>query len=203
MYVYGIRGIARPRLVSLQWIHNERDGVSNHQPHDCLLSRLFRHRSRKTSKHCVSGLCEGKSPVTGEFPAQRASNVENISIWWRHHVINYISNRTQSANYHECVLNSETLKCLVPKVPLRVLYSSWFTSMTCFLFPLCLCQHFLQMMQTCFVLDNWNPDDMLQEMYIDMGNLFQGESKSHYTEKKQSSCYLQQCISQDLWAISI
>ena len=30
-------------------------------------------------------LCEGNSPVTGEFPAQRASNVENVSIWWRHH----------------------------------------------------------------------------------------------------------------------
>ena len=27
------------------------------------------------------------SPVTGEFPAQRASNAENVSIWWRHHDI--------------------------------------------------------------------------------------------------------------------
>ena len=62
-----------------------RDGVSNHQPHDCLLNRLFRHRSKKTSKLRVIGLCEGNSPVTGEFPAQRASNAENISIWWRHH----------------------------------------------------------------------------------------------------------------------
>ena len=26
------------------------------------------------------------SPVTGEFPAQRVSNTENVSIWWRHHV---------------------------------------------------------------------------------------------------------------------
>ena len=25
--------------------------------------------------------------MTGEFPAQRASNAENISIWWRHHGI--------------------------------------------------------------------------------------------------------------------
>ena len=25
-------------------------------------------------------------PVTGEFPAQKASNVENASIWWRHHI---------------------------------------------------------------------------------------------------------------------
>ena len=43
--------------------------------------------SKKTSKLRVTGLCEGNSPVTTEFPAQRASNAENISIWWRHHVI--------------------------------------------------------------------------------------------------------------------
>ena len=23
--------------------------------------------------------------MTGEFPAQRSSNAENVSIWWRHH----------------------------------------------------------------------------------------------------------------------
>ena len=33
----------------------------------------------------VTGLCEGNSPVTGEFPTQRVSNAENLSIWWRHH----------------------------------------------------------------------------------------------------------------------
>ena len=27
----------------------------------------------------------GNSPVTGEFPAQMASNAENVSIWWRNH----------------------------------------------------------------------------------------------------------------------
>ena len=31
------------------------------------------------------GFCEGNSPLTGEFPAQRASNAENASIWWRYH----------------------------------------------------------------------------------------------------------------------
>ena len=71
---------------ALQWRHNERDGVSTHQPHDCLLNRLFRCRSYKTSKLRVTGLCEGNSPLTGEFPTQRASNAENVSIWWRHHV---------------------------------------------------------------------------------------------------------------------
>ena len=73
----------------LQWRHNEPDGVSNHQPHDCLLNRLFRRRSKKTLKLCVTGLCEGNLPVTGDFPAQRSSNTENVSIWWRHHAIEY------------------------------------------------------------------------------------------------------------------
>ena len=61
------------------------DGVSNHQPYDCLLNHLFRRRSKEASKLRVTGLCEGNSPVTGEFPAQRASNEENVSIWWSHH----------------------------------------------------------------------------------------------------------------------
>ena len=72
-------------LYALWWRHNECDGVSNHQLRDCLLSRLFRRKSKKTSKLRVTGLCVGNSSVTGEFPAQRASNVENVSIWWRHH----------------------------------------------------------------------------------------------------------------------
>ena len=69
----------------LLWRHNGRDSVSNHQPHDCLLNRLLRRRSKQTSKLCVTGLCAGNSPGTGEFLAQRASNAENVSIWWRHH----------------------------------------------------------------------------------------------------------------------
>ena len=36
--------------LSLLWRHNRHDGVSNHQPHDCLLNHLFRCRSKKTSK---------------------------------------------------------------------------------------------------------------------------------------------------------
>ena len=44
--------------------------ASNHQPHDCLLNRSFRRF------------------FTDLFPAQRASNAENVSIWWRHHDLN-------------------------------------------------------------------------------------------------------------------
>ena len=52
-----------------------------------LLNRLFRRRSKKTSKLRVIGIHAWNSPVTGEFPAQRDSNAENVSIWWRHHVV--------------------------------------------------------------------------------------------------------------------
>ena len=55
------------------------------QPNDCLLNRLFRRRSKKTSKPRVTGLCAGNSPGTGEFPAQRASNAANVSICLLHH----------------------------------------------------------------------------------------------------------------------
>ena len=41
--------------------------------------------SKKTQKFRVTDLCAGNSPVTGEFPAQRAGDTENVSIGWRHH----------------------------------------------------------------------------------------------------------------------
>ena len=59
---------------SSQWRHNGRgDGVSNHRCIDCLLSRLLRRKSKKTSKLRVTGLCEGDPPVIGGFRPQRAS----------------------------------------------------------------------------------------------------------------------------------
>ena len=64
---------------SLQWRHN-------HQPYDWFPNRLFRHRSKKTSKLRVIGLCAGNAPVTGEFPSQMASDAEKVSIWWRHNM---------------------------------------------------------------------------------------------------------------------
>ena len=48
-------------------------------------NRSHRRRSKKISKLRVTGLWN--SPVTGQFPAQMASNTENISILWRHHDI--------------------------------------------------------------------------------------------------------------------
>ena len=70
---------------TVQWRHNGCDSVPNHQPHDCLLNRLFRRRSKKTPKLRITGLCAGNSLVAGEFPAQMTSNAEYDSIWWRYH----------------------------------------------------------------------------------------------------------------------
>ena len=73
---------------SLLWHHNERDSVSNHQPYDCLLNRLLKAQIKETPRLRVTGLCDGNPPVTGEFPVQRVSNAENVSIQWRHHLEN-------------------------------------------------------------------------------------------------------------------
>ena len=53
--------------IALQWRHNGHDGISNHQPHDCLFNCLFRRRSKKKSKLRVTGLCVGNSLGTSEF----------------------------------------------------------------------------------------------------------------------------------------
>ena len=53
---------SRLNKLPLWWRHNDHDSVSNHQPHECLLNRLIRRRSKKTSKLRVTGLCVGNSP---------------------------------------------------------------------------------------------------------------------------------------------
>ena len=114
--IWSALGVNLDCFLSLQWRHNGRDSVSNQQPHDCLLKRLFRRRSKKTSKLRVTGLCAGNSPGNSphKWPVTRkmflfddvimffylsplgdmlesrqdhASNAENVSIWWRHHVL--------------------------------------------------------------------------------------------------------------------
>ena len=88
--------MAKAITTSLKWLHNKRDGVSAHQPHECLLNRLFRHRLKETSKPRVTGNSEGNSAETGELPTQRAISAENVSIWWRHH--EYSIRRFQPSN---------------------------------------------------------------------------------------------------------
>ena len=78
---------------TLHWRHNDHGAVSNHQSHGCLLNRLFRRRSKKTSKLRVTGLCAGnspgpvnsphKGPVTRKmFPFDDVIMFRNQSIIW-------------------------------------------------------------------------------------------------------------------------
>ena len=85
---------------TLQW-RNERNGVSNHWGHDCLLNILFRRRSKKTPKLRVTSLGEGNSPVTGEFPAQRA----RVTRKWFH--------------YDDVIMKSHLLTNYTPPIPLE------------------------------------------------------------------------------------
>ena len=97
-------------FLTLQWRHNERDGDSKHQPHECLLKRLFGQRSKKISKLRVTGLCEGNSPVTGEFPfddiimicersaqGELAMKLKHFSHYWPLVTGDFHSQRTISA----------------------------------------------------------------------------------------------------------
>ena len=79
--------------VTLQWHHN---GYLKSPASQLFTQQFLQVQIKKTSKLRVTGLCAGNSPVTGEFPTQRASNAENISIWWRH---------------HECVLEKSGWPC--------------------------------------------------------------------------------------------
>ena len=107
---------------TLQWRHNGRDSVSNHQPHDCLLNRWFRRRSKRTSKLRFTCFCAGNSPVPGEFPAQMASNAENVSIWWRHHLSRRVCVRrsTDLSTTHEASFNWIANRGMLPTQAWRV-----------------------------------------------------------------------------------
>ena len=81
---FGVADVDRVGVVAalgfpLHWRHNGRDGVSNHQSHDCLLNRIFRRRSKKTSSSASLAFVRGnhrgpvnsphKGPVTRKmFP---------------------------------------------------------------------------------------------------------------------------------------
>ena len=97
--------------VSLHLRHNGHDSVSSHQPHDCLLNRLFSRRSKKISKLRVTGLCAGNSPETGEFSAQMVSNAENVPIWWRHHDMSAVLSQSSAVMTRSNLLRYNIRHC--------------------------------------------------------------------------------------------
>ena len=84
-------------LASL-WRHNGRDGVTNHQPYDCLLNHPFRCRSKKTLKLRVTGLCAGNSPVqTHTLVSEIRKHV--IGIFGMTHILNILALNKMSVFY--------------------------------------------------------------------------------------------------------
>ena len=115
------------QFVTLEWRHNGRDGVLNHQRLKCLPKGLCKRRSKKTSKLRAIGLCEGNPPVTGGFPSQRASNAENVSNWWRHHNIYFSRTMHHSQLAIHTVLSisefeMHKMKCLLHNIVPYYLY---------------------------------------------------------------------------------
>ena len=108
LYSQKIVHIGHIIIKTLQWRHNKRDGVSNHQSYDCLRKRLFRRRSKKTAKLGVTGLCEGNSPVTGEFPGTKGQ--------WRRKCCHLITSSSKCIQLSSRCSHFHTRdRCYVPK----------------------------------------------------------------------------------------
>ena len=72
-------------IASLQWRHNERNGVSNHRRLVCsTVCSGADQRKHQSSASLAFVMGIHRWPV--DSPAQRASSAENVSIWWRQHV---------------------------------------------------------------------------------------------------------------------
>ena len=62
IYIFTFFNQGHSRIsIALQWRHNECNGISNHQPHDCLLNRLFKVQIKEN----IKALCHW--PLWGEF----------------------------------------------------------------------------------------------------------------------------------------
>ena len=70
---------------ALQWRHNERDRVSNHRRLDCLLLPFVQSQIKENIKAPCHWPLWGEFTGDSEFPAQRASNAENVPILCCHH----------------------------------------------------------------------------------------------------------------------
>ena len=68
------------QIVSLHWCPNDHDGVSNHQPHGCLLNHLFRCRS-KTRLNSTQSVGNMPPPPSLFTPTRSPDNAQKPQIW--------------------------------------------------------------------------------------------------------------------------
>ena len=68
--------------ISLQWHHNECDGISNHWRLDLFTQPFVQAEIKEDIRAPRHWPLWGNSPVTSEFPSQRVSNAEKVFTWW-------------------------------------------------------------------------------------------------------------------------
>ena len=115
-------------LSPLQWHQNEHDGASNHQRLDCLLSRMFRCRSKKTSVSLafVRGIhrwpvnSPHKGPVTRKmFPLDGVimtyftKSMNKCVLYWAPITVEEIINRLWNWQWVYFLLTNLFLSCSV------------------------------------------------------------------------------------------
>ena len=109
---------------ALLWRNNGCDAVSNHQPHDCLLICLFWRRSKKHQSSASLAFVRGIHRWPVHSRTKRASNAENVSIWWRHHelfkhFLGYIASgwQPESPSFHGAVMG--VISCIYASHPTK------------------------------------------------------------------------------------
>ena len=115
-------------MIAPVWCHNERDGVSiTSVSIVCATDYSDTNQGKDQSSASVAFLM-GIPRCTVNSPHKRASNAENVSIWWRHHEWIYLdaslsrSNKTQRRSNH--IRNYGTYSAVPYKVLTRILHSS-------------------------------------------------------------------------------
>ena len=89
--------------------------LSNHQRLECLLNRLFRRSSKKTSTFCIISICEGNPPVT------------DIYIKNRRPVVSHARHSSQKMTDHrQSIPLTFVLLLVVSSVPGEKTYSGWY-----------------------------------------------------------------------------
>ena len=77
---------------------------------------LIQAQIKDNIKLCVTGLCDGNSPVTGEFPAQRASNPEKMFPF---------DGAIMNKSYHNSICDVTTghiVDCSFPRISISLMF---------------------------------------------------------------------------------
>ena len=93
--------------------------------HDCLLNHLFTAQVNKNIKTPHPWPCLGNSPVTGEFHVQKASNAENVSIWWRRTRRHHAHDGSCCHGVKSCPFSSSVHHMRIPDVYLSCFDPIW------------------------------------------------------------------------------